>query len=382
MNALIDEMIAFRRILHTYPELSEQEIETSRRIQEKLAEWGIEYKVYDNHGIVAWIEGKPGKVIAFRADMDALPIEEKTELSYISKNPGVMHACGHDVHTAIHLFLLKKAKEAGEDFVGTMKVLFQPAEETIGGAQYMVKRGALENPRVDYALGLHVAPQLLAGEVGLKGNAINAATGDLTLRVHGVSGHGAYPHLSVDAIVVSGYLITEIQSLISRRLSPVIPGVISLGSIKGGVKNNIISNYVEIKGTVRSMECSVMDEIEELLKRLCQGLSLAHGARIEMELHRGFPALINDCALHQRIIPIAKRILGDENVQEFEHPSMGADDFAYLSNEVPGSYYFLGTGIKGKKNHPIHHEKFEIDEKALEIGLKLQWNLYCELVKL
>lgn len=378
MNSLIYEMTEFRRLLHAYPELSEREVETSRRIQEKLIQWDIPFKVYENYGILAWVEGKPGKVIAFRADIDALPIHEQTDLPFRSKNPGVMHACGHDVHTAIHLYLLKRAKEA-KDLVGTMKVLFQPAEETIGGAKAMVDAGALKDPDVDYVLGLHVAPHLLAGDVGLKGKAINAATGDLTLKVHGVSGHGAYPHLSVDAIVVSGYLITEIQSLISRRLSPLVPGVISLGSIKGGVKNNIISNYVEIRGTVRALECNVMDEIEELLNRLCEGLSLAHGARIEMELHRGYPALINDCALHRKILPLAQELLGQEHVFEFDQPSMGADDFAFLSNVVPGSYYFLGTGIQGRKNPPIHHESFEVDEKALEVGLELQWHLFKHL---
>ncbi len=376
MEGYFKEMRDFYRLLHAHPELSEREFETSRRIEEKLKEWGIDYLVYDNLGIVAWVEGGPGRVLAYRADIDALPIEEATDLPFKSQNPGVMHACGHDIHTAIHLFLLKIAKDRQEEMVGTLKVLFQPAEETIGGADYMVKKGALKNPPVDYVLGLHVAPHLYTGELGFKSSAINAATAILKIKVRGVSGHGAYPHLSVDAIAVSGYLITEIQSLISRRLSPLVPAVISLGSIRGGTKNNIISNHVEIEGTVRALECSVMDEIEAMLDKLCQGISLAHGARIEMSFDRGYPALVNDQDLHNKILPLAKEILGEENTVEFEVPSMGADDFAFLSRETPGSYYFLGTGIRGRKNYPIHHEKFEADEKALEVGLRFQWELF------
>lgn len=381
MEKYFSEMREFFRELHAHPELSEKEFETSRRIEKKLREWEIDFEVYDNLGIVAWVQGGPGRVIAFRADIDALPIEEATDISYKSKNPGLMHACGHDVHTAIHLYLLKLAKDRQEELQGTIKVLFQPAEETIGGADYMIKKGALKNPQADYALGLHVAPHLYAGQAGFKSKAINAATANLKIGVKGLSGHGAYPHLSVDAIAVTGYLITEIQSLISRRLSPLVPAVISLGSIKGGSKNNIISNYVELEGTVRALECSVMDQLEDMLERLCQGIALAHGARIELSFERGYPALVNDCELHKKLMPLAREALGEDNVIEFDQPSMGADDFAFLSREIPSSYYFLGSGIRGKKNYPIHHEKFLADELSLEAGLRLQWELFKGLSK-
>lgn len=379
MDRLFEDMKEFRRELHEYPELSEQEVETEKRILAQLEKWGIPHKKSVGHGILAWVTKGEGKCIAFRADMDALPIHEDPENPCCSKKPGIMHACGHDYHVAIHLFLLRLAQEL--PFEGTLKVLFQPAEETIGGAKEMIKQGALLDPTVDAVLGLHLHPAYGVGEIAMKAGVMNATPSELFIKVKGCSSHGAYPDLGVDAILVSAYLISEIQSIASRATSPLCPVVITIGQIEGGCKSNVLAGEVTMKGTVRALNSQVMKSLEEKLQRLARGISLSHGAEVELEMRTGYPPLVNDKSLHEDVLEVASGILGQEKVHEMEHPSMGADDFAYLCQEVPGYYYFLGCAREGERNYPLHHEKFQASESCLEIGLKLQWEIFQKLLK-
>ncbi len=379
MDRLLDEMREFRRKLHQYPELSEKEFQTATWIIEKLEEWGIPYRRSIGQGVVAWVEKGTGKSIGFRADMDALPIVEDPENPYCSKNSGVMHACGHDYHVSIHLYLLRLAQLS--DFQGTLKVFFQPAEETIGGAEEMVKDRVLENPKVDKVLCLHLQPGHEAGVVALKAGEINAATATLKIKVKGSSSHGAYPHLGVDAILVSAYLITQLQSLVSRSTNPVCPVVVSLGQIAGGCKDNVLAGEVNLSGTVRTLCTHVMKDLEEKMQRLAKGIGISHGAEIDLQLIPGYPLLTNDEALHETVKAVAEEFLGKEKVHEMPQPSMGADDFAYFSQQVPGYYYFLGCGRKGEENYPLHHEKFQACESCLELGLGLQWKIFRSLLE-
>lgn len=379
MKELIRELTDFRRDLHQHPELSEYEFETQRRIISKLEEWGISYRKSSGTGVVAWVTKGEGKCIGFRADMDALPIQEDEENLYPSKEKGVMHACGHDYHVAIHLFLLRLAQL--RPFSGTLKVFFQPAEETVGGAKDMIEDGVLENPTVDEVLCLHLHPCYKAGEIAIKAGEFNAATASLSIKVKGEAAHGAYPHLGVDAIVISAYLISEMQSLISRKINPVCLAVLSLGQISGGCKNNVLAGEVRLSGTIRTLCPDVMKEIEEGLQTLAKGIGLSHHAKIEVEVQPGYPLLRNDEVLHEQVNSIAQEHLGEEKVHIMKHPSMGADDFAYFSEKRPGYYYFLGCGRDGEENYPLHHEKFQACESVLVTGAELQWEIFTSLLK-
>lgn len=383
VDELFDELVEIRRDFHKYPELSEHEYRTRDRICQYLDSWGIQYeKGLADTGVMAIIRGKEGgKTVAARADIDALPITEVNDLDFRSVNEGVMHACGHDIHTTIHLGVARIFKEMEDEFQGNVKIFFQPAEETVGGAKRMIEEGCLENPHVDYILALHIAPYLEAGQVELKYGKLNAATNEFTIRVTGKSGHAAYPEESVDPIVIAAHIITGLQSLVSRNISPLNSVVLTLGQIHGGVKNNVIAGEVTMSGTLRTLDPDTRVYAKNRIKEIVENTAKAHGAQARVDFEEGYEALINDDEVVDQLKETATRLLGEDKVSFKEHPSMGADDFAFFCKEVKGAYYNLGCGNKEKGwTAPIHSEKFIADEESIRVGTLLQIESLLELL--
>ena len=384
VDELFHELVDIRRDLHMHPETSEHEYRTCERICQYLDSWGIEYvKGVAKTGIVAIVRGKNGgKTIGARADIDALPVTELNDLPFKSVNEGVMHACGHDIHTTIHLGLLKILKEMEDELQGNVKVFFQPAEETIGGAKRMIEEGCLKNPDVDYMLCLHLMPNLESGYVELKYGKLNAATNEFSIKVKGKSGHAAYPEQSVDPVVTSGYIITALQSLVSRNISPLNSVVLTLAQINGGTKNNVIPGEVIMSGTLRTLDEETRAFSKNRIKDIVENTAKAYGAIGSVEFDEGYPALINDDGVVDVLNETAISTLGSDKVSFKEFPSMGADDYSYFLNKVKGVYYFLGCGNKAKGwTAPIHTEYFIADEECIKTGLILQINSILNLLK-
>lgn len=384
VNEIFEELIDIRRDFHMYPELSEEEYRTCDKICEYLDKWEIEYvKGVAKTGVVAIIRGKKeGKTIGLRADIDALPITESTDLPFKSRNVGVMHACGHDIHTTIHLGVAKILKEM-EEVAGNVKIFFQPAEETIGGAKMMIEEGYLKNPDVDYILSLHVMPYLEAGEVELKYGKLNAATNEFSIKINGKSSHAAYPDKSVDSIVVAGYIITALQSLVSRNISPLNSVVLTLGQIRGGIKNNIIASEVTMSGTLRTLDPTTRIYAKERIREIAENTARAYGATVEVEFEEGYPALINNDEVVDVLKSTAESLLGKDNVKFKEFPSMGADDFSFFLEEVKGAYYNLGCGNKSEGwTEAIHSSNFMVDEECIKVGVLLQTKTLLELLNM
>ncbi|MGE5679229.1 MAG: M20 metallopeptidase family protein, partial [Pseudomonadota bacterium] len=289
---VFDELVAIRRDLHMNPELSGKEFRTSAKICEYLDGWGVEYKSgVAGTGVVAIIQGKKaGRTVAARADIDALPIAEKCESEYRSQNVGVMHACGHDVHTTVQLGVAKLIKEMEDELAGNVKLFFQPAEEDIGGAERMVAEGCMSEPEVDNVIGLHVMPYLDAGNVELKYGKLNASSGEFYINIKGKSGHGAYPDTAVDAIVIAGNVITALQSMVSRNVSPLESVVLSIGKVNGGVKNNIIADTVAMSGTLRTLDEAARNRAKAAIMRLAEGTAAAYGGEAEVWFEDGYKA--------------------------------------------------------------------------------------------
>ncbi len=377
VQEIFDELINIRRDFHMNPELSQQEFRTRKKIQEYLNEWGIENYICAETGVVGLIKGKnKGKTIGVRADIDALPIHEKNAYSYCSVNEGVMHACGHDAHTTILLGIAKIMKEMAdteESFNGNVKLFFQPAEETIGGAKRMVKEGCMLNPTVDYVLGLHVMPYIDAGMVELKYGKLNASTDTINITLKGKSAHGAYPDKGVDAIAMAGNIITSLQTIVSRNISPLNSVVISLGRISGGVKDNVIADEVIITGTLRSLDEDTRNYVKKRISEIVKYTAAGFGGEGLVDFYDGYQALINNDEVVDVVKENAEKLLGKENVVFKEFPSLGAEDFSYFSDEASGAFFHLGCGNKEKGiTSLIHTETFDIDEECLKVGVILQ----------
>jgi len=376
INEIFSELVEIRRDFHANPELSEKEFRTSDKICEILKNLNIEYtKNVAETGIVGIIRGKKGgKTVAARADIDALPIVEKNDVPYKSKNCGVMHACGHDIHTTVLIGVAKILKELESEFEGNVKLFFQPAEETVGGAKRMVQEGCLKNPDVDYVVGLHVQSYIDAGKIELKYGKLNAQTDELKMTILGKSGHGAYPDTSIDAIVIAANVITALQTLVSRNISPLNSVVLSLGQIKGGTKNNIICDSVEIKGILRTLDSETrayaIKRIQEITTNICD----AYGGNCLIEIKDGYRYLINSDEVVDIIYNTAKEIIGEENIQFKEMPSMGGEDFSYfMDDNVKGAFYHLGCGNKEKEiTSPLHSDSFDVDENCIKTGVLVQ----------
>ncbi len=375
VDAIYPQLVAIRRDLHQHPELGLEEYRTSQIVLDYLNEWDIKIsQLIGETAIVGLIEGEYGdKTIGLRADMDALPIEEKTGASYASLTPGKMHACGHDVHTTILLGAAYILKQLKHEFRGNVKLFFQPAEETVGGAKPMIQAGCLEHPHVNHVLGLHVRPTLNVGEVGFHYGKCHAASDTIFLTIRGKQAHGAYPQDGVDAILIASHVVTALQSLISRNLSPFESAVLSLGVIEGGTAGNIVCDQVKIRGTLRTLDQTTRTFMKKRLTEVAIHTAEAFGGIADVYLEEGYAPLINAHAVTDAVAHVAKQVVGDENVIIMEHPSLGVEDFAYFAEAVPSCFYNLGTanpqkGIQGM----LHENTFDIDEEAIKIGVCLQ----------
>ena len=371
-NKYVPEFIAIRHHLHANPELSYQEFETSKFVQEKLKSFGIPFTVKATTGVVGLIEGKnPGKrIVALRADMDALPIQEQNEVPYKSTNPGVMHACGHDVHTTCLLGAAKILNETKDDWEGTIKLIFQPGEEkNPGGASLMIKDGVLENPAPAAIFGLHVNPQLETGKLSFRGGKVMASADEIYITISGDGGHAAAPHTTVDPILVASHLVVALQQVISRNRDPFSPSVLSITSFHGGFTTNVIQGEVKLMGTFRAMDETWRFKAHELIKKISSDLVSGMGAKLDIHIDVGYPAVINNEKLSQRARIYAEEFLSPALVEETEM-RMGAEDFGYYCQKIPGCFYRLGTGNKEKGiTSGVHTPLFNIDENAIEIGM-------------
>lgn len=367
-----DHCVADRRHLHANPELSFKEKETAAYVARTLEEIGLNPQTdIGGHGLTAVLEGAEpsSKIIALRADMDALPIVEANEVSYKSKNEGVMHACGHDAHTASLLNVARILSELKSEFKGSVKFIFQPAEERHpGGASLMIADGALQNPNPQSILGQHVHPPLEAGKIGFRSGPYMASADELYFTVKGKGGHAAQPHLQIDTVVMASQLVLSLQRIVSRFASPDEPCVLSIGKFIAEGATNVIPQFAKLDGTLRCFNDEMRFRIHDEIRRVCAGVALTFGGEIEPEILVGYPALINHEALTARTRKAAEEFLGKENVVDLEL-TMGAEDFAYYSQQMDACFYRLGTGNQEKGiTSAIHTPTFDIDEKSLEVG--------------
>lgn len=367
-----DRTIAIRRHLHAHPELSFEEYETSAYVASRLTELNIPFRQMADTGLLAEITGQggDGPTFALRADMDALPIREANDCDYASQNPGVMHACGHDVHTSSLLGTAAILQQLSPHFAGKIRLLFQPGEEKApGGAGFMIRDGALRNPAPNGIIGQHVHPPLEVGKIGMRPGIYMASTDELYLSVKGKGGHGAIPQNTVDPIAISAQIITALQQLVSRQADPTLPTVMTFGHIASqGGATNIIPNEVNLKGTLRTMNEEWRAELHLRIRRMCEGIAESMGGSAELNITPGYPFLRNDEKLTRRVFTQAQEFLGEENVVELPIRMTG-EDFAHYSHVVPACFYRLGTGNPARGiTSPVHTDTFDIDEDALRIG--------------
>jgi amidohydrolase len=365
------DLISIRHHLHAHPELSYQEFQTSRFVQERLSELDIPFEVMAGTGVVGLLRGKnPGKrVVALRADMDALPIKEENDIPYKSTNEGVMHACGHDVHTTVLLGASRILNQLKDEWEGTVKLIFQPGEEkNPGGASLMIKEGVLKNPEPQAIFGLHVHPGLETGKLSFRGGMVMASADELYITIKGKGGHAAAPHLTVDTILVASHLIVALQQIISRNRNPLSPSVLSITSVQGGYTTNVIPSEVRLMGTFRAMDEEWRFRAHELIRKQATELVHSMGAEIDLHIDVGYPMVYNNEALDKVARAEAREFIGRDKVLETEI-RLGAEDFGYYTRQIPGCFYRLGVMNEEKGiTSGVHTPTFNIDESAIEIG--------------
>jgi amidohydrolase len=367
--AIEPALIALRRDLHAHPELAFEEVRTAGVVRRELDRLAIPYRAgVAKTGVVGLIEGgRPGPVLILRADMDALPIAEKATVEWASQNEGLMHACGHDIHTATLIGLAEVLRQLAPQLAGTVKLVFQPAEEAVGGMRAMIAEGLLDNPRVDSALGFHNSPDIPVGRFGYVPGPAMAAADKFEVVVHGVSGHGAHPHNTVDPIVAAAHMITQLQTVVSREVDPMHPAVVTVGAIHGGEAVNIIPDTVVFRGTVRTLHATERDHIEAAIRRLCEGTAATMRARAEVEYVRGVPAVVNDEKLLTATVAAVRHQLGE--VIDQIAPVMGAEDLAVLFEHVPGCHLKIGSGAPGRRDR-LHNSSYTPDEACIGLGIQ------------
>jgi len=373
------EIQAIRHHIHSHPELSFKEHNTAAFISEKLKAWGIPHTTgVAGTGIVGIIEGRNPKknCVALRADMDALPIQEANETEYRSQHAGVMHACGHDVHSSCLLGAARILNDTKNEWEGTVKLIFQPGEEMHpGGASLMIKEGVLENPKPNAIFALHVYPHLPSGTSGFRAGQYMASADEIYITIEGKGGHAALPHQTVDPIAISALIITGLQQVISRKANPLIPSVLTFGKIAGGFATNVIPDKVEMLGTFRTMDEKWRYEAHKWIKDFINDTCKAYGATAHVDIPAGYPSLYNDPALTTKAENWAKEFLGETNVHELDM-RMAGEDFSFYTHHVPGCFFRIGTNKNNEQFlAPVHNARFDIDENAMKTGMGLfAWN--------
>jgi hippurate hydrolase len=379
---IADQLIQIRRAIHRHPELAFEETATAELVSRALTGLGVlQRNGVGRTGVIGLIKGaKPGRTVGIRADMDALPIEENTGLPYASTEAGKMHACGHDVHTAILLGVATVLSRMRERLAGQVKLIFQPAEETLAGAPAMIADGALENPQVDVMLGYHNWPLLEAGSVGYHPGVSFASSDAFDVTVTGTSGHAAHPHLAVDAVTAAAYFVTQLQTIVSREVAPVRPAVVTIGRIAGGTARNIFADSVRLEGTARAHDEATRASIERAMRRMLEGLKAGMRTESVLDYRRGVPVLKNHPETISRVLASARSIVGAEKVVELPEGSMGSEDFACFSEKVPAAYLRLGSKVEGRPSM-IHRADFIPDELAIPTGVRVVSRAVIDLLE-
>ncbi|SDK21960.1 M20 metallopeptidase family protein [Natronincola ferrireducens] len=362
-----EKTVALRHQFHKFPEIGFEEVKTSQTVAEELEKLGITVtRNIAKTGVVGLIKGKyPGKTVLLRADMDALNIQEEADVPYRSQVPGKMHACGHDGHTAGLLGAAMVLNELKDELKGNVKLIFQPAEENHGGAEPMITEGVLENPKVDAAFGCHLWGGIPEGEIHVKHGAAMAAPDTFAFKVIGKGGHGAMPHLAIDPVILTVQAINNMQSIISRRINPLSPAVISYGSINGGENHNVIPNEVKVTGTIRTFDKKLRYWIPKAMEETLKGVTELQGAKYTFDFTEKFPILFNDDKMTNLVQKTVAKVVGEENVKEAPEANMGGEDFAYFAEKVPSSFFFVGISKDMEKPVLHHHPEFQWDDKNL-----------------
>jgi amidohydrolase len=382
LRNLHPQVITWRRQIHQHPELGFEETLTAQFITEKLTSWGIDFQAnIAKTGIVATIQGnlqgdRPGKVLAIRADMDALPIQEQNDLEYQSQHPGKMHACGHDGHVAIALGTACYLASHRHTFSGTVKIIFQPAEEGPGGAKPMIIAGVLQNPQVDAIIGLHLWQQLPLGTVGVRSGALMAAVETFHCTILGRGGHGAIPQQTVDSIVVAAQIVNALQTIVARNIDPIDSAVVTVGKFHAGTACNVIADTAQLSGTVRYFNPAYADYFHPRIEQLISGVCTMHGATYDLHYEKFYPPVINDEKMANFVREVALEVVTETDLQgNLVTPhcqTMGGEDMSFFLQEVPGCYFFLGSAnVDRGLTFPHHHPQFNIDETALALGMEI-----------
>ena len=374
INSYFDQIVAYRRHIHQNPELSHEEAQTAAFIAQTLKGMGLEPTTgVGGHGVTAVIQGAgPGKCVGLRADFDALPIQELTGLPFASQNTGVSHACGHDMHTAMLLGAAHVLLSVRDEFQGCVKLIFQPAEEDVlnCGAVPMIRDGVLENPHVDAMIGQHVWPQYPVGTAAIRNGAMMASSDRFHITVHGKSSHGSAPEDGVDAIVIASQVINALQTIVSRQVSPRDAAVVTIGTIHGGDRYNVIANSVKLEGTSRNLNPEVRNKMPERIGQIAKGVAESMGGSCEVEYFKGYAPTVNDPAMFELVHGVMRQVIGDgTNLPEM--PALGGEDFSFYCERIPCAFFWLGVRTPEQPFYPIHNGCFSPDENALPVGIEI-----------
>ena len=376
------ELSEIRRDFHRHPECDRDLFRTQAKICEYLDSWGISYRKTDCCGVIADIKGnRPGKNIGLRADMDALHVVEQNTFDYVSQTPGVMHACGHDIHMTVLLGAAKALASLKGDFGGLVRLIFQPAEEESGGAEPMIEEGCMDNPRLDHMFGLHVHPDYPPGMIGIKNDTACASINTFSITVRGKSAHAAMPEKGIDPIMITSHMIVAAQSVISRNTSPHDSSLVTFGKITGGLTANQIPDSVTVEGTVRTLTPAVRKKTMESLKRVCRGVVTGLGGEIDFVDYGGYAPLINDNPTADKVRAIAAEVIGKENVILKKEPQMYGEDFAYYGQIVPSVFYHLGCKPAEGECGTLHNSSFAPSEDCIPVGVRLQLAIALEMAE-